>query len=434
MPRQGPLSQANEIYRKEGMGMKRKHLSSSKLWIGILSVVVFSFVTGEWVFAQQVKEVRIGALYTLSGALAQSGVRQKNVTEMAVEEINAKGGIKALGGAKLTVVYGDSQGKPDIAVSETERLIQNEKVSVMMDVAPSVCTLAATSVAERLKTPFLATVSFADHITERGYKYTFQQEPKVLEVARQQIIFVDYLNKLLGGKLKKAALLYEDTDYGQTGARGRRTFLKEAGYPIVADVSFPSRTPNYDPILMKLKAGDPDFVLDASYLSDAILIAKTAKKMDLLNIPWIASGTKTEAAYWEVMGNEDPGAFCVSMWGPDISPEANAINERYKAKYGGNLDGVIILTYQGTWVVKEALEKAGSADRDAIRNALATIEIKPGPTLFMPYQNIKFNEKGLNTGGGFTFIQIQGGKAVTVFPERFAAKKVDLSMFTKFKK
>ena len=413
--------------------MKRKHLSSSKLWIGILSVVVFSFVSGEWVFAQQVKEVRIGALYTLSGALAQSGVRQKNVTEMAVEEINAKGGIKALGGAKLTVIYGDSQGKPDIAVSETERLIQNEKVSVMLDVAPSVCTLAATSVAERLKTPFLATVSFADSITERGYKYTFQQEPKVLEVARQQIMFVDYLNKLLGGKLKKAALLYEDTDYGQTGARGRRTFLKDAGYPITADVSFPSRTPNYDPILIKLKAGDPDFILDASYLSDAILIAKTAKKMEFLNIPWIASGTKTEAAYWEVMGNEDPGAFCVSMWGPDISPEANSINERYKAKYGGNLDGVIILTYQGVWVVKEALEKAGSADRDALRNALATIEIKPGPTLFMPYKNIQFNEKGLNTGGGFTFIQIQGGKAVTVFPERFAAKKIDISMFTKFK-
>jgi len=404
-----------------------------KLWILILSIIVLSFATGEWVSAQQVKEVKVGALYTLSGALAQSGKRQKNVTELAVEEINSRGGIKALGGAKLTVVYGDSQGKPDIAVSETERLIQNEKVSVMMDVAPSVCTLAATSVAERLKTPFLAAVSFADHITERGYKYTFQQEPKVLEVARQQVLFVDFLNKLLGGKLKKAALLYEDTDYGQTGARGRRTFLKEAGYPIVSDLSFPSRTPNYDPILIKLKAGDPDFVLDASYLSDAILIAKTAKKMDLLNIPWIASGTKTEAAYWETMGKEDEGAFCVSMWGPDISPDANAINERYKAKYGGNLDGVIMLTYQGTWVVKEALEKAASADRDAIRDALANIEIKPGPTLFMPYQNIKFSEKGLNTGGGFTFIQIQGGKAVTVFPEKFASKKVDLSLFTKFK-
>lgn len=434
MPRQGPLSQANEIYRKEGMGMKKKHLSSSKLWIGTLIVVVFSFVTGEWVFAQQVKEVRVGALYTLSGALAQSGVRQKNVTEMAVEEINAKGGIKALGGAKLTVVYGDSQGKPDIAVSETERLIQNEKVSVMMDVAPSVCTLAATSVAERLKTPFLAAVSFADHITERGYKYTFQVEPKGDEVARQQIIFVNHLNKQLDGKLRKAAILYEDTDYGQTGARGRRKYLKEAGYPIVSDLSFPSRTPNYDPLLIKLKASDPDFVLDASYLSDAILIAKTAKKMDLQNIPWIASGTKTEAAYWETVGKEDEGAFCLSMWGSDISPEAHAVNERYKTKYGGNLDGVIMLTYQGTWVVKEALEKAGSADREAIRNALATIEIKPGPTLFMPYQNIKFSEKGLNTGGGFTFIQIQGGKAVTVFPERFASKKLDLSMFTKFKK
>ena len=59
------------------------------------------------------------------------------------------------------------------------------------------------------------------------------------------------------------------------------------------------------------------------------------------------------------------------------------------------------------------------------------MDIKPGPNLYMPYEYIKFNDKGLNTGGGFIFIQIQGGKTVTVFPERFASKKIDLSHFTK---
>jgi branched-chain amino acid transport system substrate-binding protein len=119
------------------------------------------------------------------------------------------------------------------------------------------------------------------------------------------------------------------------------------------------------------------------------------------------------------------------MWERDISAEAAKLNERYKAKYGGNLDGVIMLLYQGMWVVKEALEQAGSTDREAIRNAMASLEIKPGPNLYMPYKNIKFNKKGLNTGGGFIFIQIQDGRTVTVFPEKFASKKIELSHCTK---
>jgi branched-chain amino acid transport system substrate-binding protein len=395
------------------------------------SAIVFSLLISEWVFAQETKEIKVGCLFTLSGALAQSGKRQKNVTEMAINDINASGGIKALGGAKIVPIWGDSQGKPDIAVSETERLIEQEKVSVIMDTYPSVSTMAGTSVAERLKTPYLAAISYADTITERGYRYTFQQEPKAIEVAKNQVKLLDYINKLVGGKIKKIALLYEDTDYGQTGAKGRKMYLKEGGYDIAADLSFPSRTPNFDPLLLKLKASNPDAVFDASYVSDAILIAKSSKKLGLLDMPWIAAGTKTEAAYWEAMGKEDEGAMCVSMWERDISPEAMKLNERYKAQYGGNLDGVIMLLYQGMWVIKEALEKAGSTDREAIRDALASLDIQPGPNLYMPYDYIRFNEKGLNTGGAFIFIQIQDGKTATVFPERFAAKKIDLSNFTK---
>jgi branched-chain amino acid transport system substrate-binding protein len=402
-----------------------------KLSIILSSVVLLGFSASEWAVAQPSKEVKVGCLFTLSGALAQSGKRQKNVTELAIDDINASGGIKALGGAKIVPVWGDSQGKPEIAVSETERLIERENVSVIMDTYPSVCTMAGTSVAERLKTPYLAAISYADTITERGYRYTFQQEPKAIEVAKNQVRLLDYINKLVGDKIKKVALLYEDTDYGQTGAKGRRKYLQEGGYSIAADLSFPSRTPNFDPLLLKLKASDPDAVFDASYVSDAILIVRSANKIGLLNIPWIAAGTKTEAAYWEAVGKEDEGAMCVSMWERDISPAATNLNERYKAKYGGNLDGVIMLLYQGMWVVKDAIEKAASTDREAIRNAMANLDIQPGPDLYMPYDYIRFNEKGLNTGGGFIFIQIQDGKTVTVFPEKYASKKIDLSRFTK---
>jgi len=414
--------------------MTARYQLHSKLGLIISIIILLSFVTSTWVLAQQPKEVKVGALLTLTGALAQAGKNHRNVVEFAASDINSRGGIKSLGGAKIVLAFGDSQAKPEIAVSETERLIQEEKVSVIIDQYPSVTTLSATSVAERLKTPFLAAISYADAITERGYKFTFQLEPIGDEVARNQILLVNYMNKLTGGKIKKAAVLFEDTDYGQTAAKGQRKYLKESGYAIAADLSFPSRTPNFDPILIKLKANDPDVVFDQSYLSDAILIAKTSDKLGLLNIPWIAGGTKTQPAYYEPMGKLDQGAFALSMWEGDISAEAKALNERYKAKYGVNLDGITMLLYQGMWVIKEAVEKAGSADREAMRNAVASMEIKPGPNLYMPYEYIKFNPKGLNTGGSFIFIQLQDGKPVTVFPEKFASKKIDVSPFTKLKK
>ena len=405
-----------------------------KLGFIILAIIAINLLTTQWVLAQQPKEVKVGALLTLTGALAQAGKNHKNVVEFAVNDINSRGGIKSLGGAKIVLAFGDSQAKPEIAVSETERLIQEEKVSVIIDQYPSVTTLAATSVAERLKTPFLAAISYADAITERGYKFTFQLEPIGDEVARNQILLLNYMNKLVNGRIKKAAVLFEDTDYGQTASRGQKKYLKESGYALAADLSFPSRTPNFDPILLKLKANDPDVVFDQSYLSDAILIAKTSDKLGLLNIPWIAGGTKTQPAYYEPMGKIDQVAFALSMWEADISTDAKALNERYKAKYGVNLDGITMLLYQGMWVIKEALEKAASADREAVRAAMAGLEIKPGPNLYMPYEYVKFNEKGLNTGGGFIFVQLQGGRPLTVFPEKFASKKIDLSAFTKLKK
>jgi branched-chain amino acid transport system substrate-binding protein len=121
-------------------------------------------------FAQP-KTVKIGALLTLTGPFAKAGEEIKLGVEMALEDVNKAGGIKALGGAKIEAVYGDSQARPDIGTSETERLIDREKVIAMIDMFPSVVTLAASAVAERLKTPYLASISYADKLTERGFKY-----------------------------------------------------------------------------------------------------------------------------------------------------------------------------------------------------------------------------------------------------------------------
>jgi branched-chain amino acid transport system substrate-binding protein len=182
------------------------------------------------------RPIKIGVLLTLTGPLAKAGEEIRNVVEMAVKDVNATGGIKCLGGAPLLAVYGDSQAKPDIGVAETERLIERENVLAVIDMYPSVVTIAASAVAERLRTPFYAPVSFADIITERGFKYLFQQEPKADTVAENQVQFLSFLEKSVGKKLSRVGLIHEDTDYGQSLNKGEKKYLKERGYQIVASI------------------------------------------------------------------------------------------------------------------------------------------------------------------------------------------------------
>lgn len=140
--------------------------------VGIcLVVLAMSSLTA--VAGEKVDEVRIGIVVPLSGIGATVGTQMKTGATIAIDEINAKGGIKALGGAKLRLIAGDSQGKPDVGASETERLIQRENVHVMIGSYQSATTIVTTEVAERYKTPWVVLASVSDRITGRGFKYVF---------------------------------------------------------------------------------------------------------------------------------------------------------------------------------------------------------------------------------------------------------------------
>ena len=139
------------------------------------------------------KEVSIGVVYPLSGALAPIGQHLKIGTDLAVEEIN-KAGIKSLGGAKLKIVYGDSTGDAKVGVTEMEKLVTKDKVSVVMGAYQSGVTLPMTTVSEKYGIPFYATGS-EDQITQRGYKYTFRSNELTSWRVRDQVKFMTELGK-----------------------------------------------------------------------------------------------------------------------------------------------------------------------------------------------------------------------------------------------
>lgn len=121
-----------------------------------------------------VDKVRIGIIEPFTGSQAVQGETVKRAYEFVAKEINDAGGIKSLGGAKIELVFADHQGKNEVGMSETERLITQEKVSAVMGACSSGVVMAATQVTERMQVPFVVDVPAGDKITERGFKYVFR--------------------------------------------------------------------------------------------------------------------------------------------------------------------------------------------------------------------------------------------------------------------
>src|SRR4051812_11823003 len=144
--------------------------------------------------------VRIGVVLPLSGQFALAGQNIRHGYDFAVDEINKTGGVKALGNAPIELVFGDNQGKQDVAIGETERLIQQEKVAAIMGTGHSPTTIAGTQAAERNKTPWLVEVSAADIILERGFKYVARVNVKASWYGAAPVDFLDHAKKALNQK------------------------------------------------------------------------------------------------------------------------------------------------------------------------------------------------------------------------------------------
>jgi branched-chain amino acid transport system substrate-binding protein len=380
-------------------------------------LVVIIFAAEAWA----APAVKIGAILPLTGPLAREGQTVKNVMSFAVEEINAGGGIKSMGGAKVELVFGDNQSKPDVAVSEVERLVEREKVLILTEAWQSFITLAATRASERLKTPYYVPNSYADNITERQLHYTFQQTSKASVLAGTWVRFLTHINKNLGGKISKVALLYENTDMGQSSADAAKVDLPKAGFKVVADISYPVRATDLTSYIAKLKAAEPDFVLQGGYMENAVLITKTADRLGL-NVPFMDNGCMNDPSFNKAVGTLAEGKLGMTSWNKDL-PGGQKLYEKIRARLGLDVSGIYVVGYQAIWVIKEAMEKAGAADREALRNALASINL-PASKLYLPLEKISFDEKGYNDKAeGWIITQVQNGEWYTVWPLKYATKK-----------
>ena len=381
--------------------------------------------------------IKIGVIYPLSGPQAQTGNDMKAAIELAVAIINqdmgdlpfalAPGaGLPNLGGATIEVIFGDSQAKADIGQSEAERLL-NEGVVALYGAYNSAVTKTASSVAERAGIPFVNGASSSPDLTERGYRWFFRTSPTDLDFSRVMFAFLKEFQERERITLNGVALFYEDTDFGVNSATAQRRFAEEYGIPVLGEVKYRSGSAALTGEIQQLKSFNADVLLPSSYVNDAILTVKTARELGFAPKFIIAQNAGyLDNAFLETSGADAEGILSRAAYAADITQAkdlAARIDQMYQQNHDRPLTDAPARAFTGFMALAEAINRAGSTDPEAIRSALAATDI-PADQLIMPWQGIKFDEKGQNIFGQAILVQRQNGKYVTVYPFEFASAEV----------
>ncbi len=371
---------------------------------------------------EKVSEVKIGVVLSLSGVAANQGIQTKTGAIIAAEEINSKGGIPALGGAKLVLLFADSQSKPDVGASETERLIQKEGVPIMMGAYQSAVTTVTTEVAERQKTPWLVTGSVADIITQRGFKYTFRPNNKAVYDAKEQLEAIKTLTQETGKGPRTLALLVEGTDWGKSHATNVRNLAKQMGYELVVDEAYTPGQADFSPQILKIRSRKPEALIAAMYTQDHILFNKQYYE-GKLELPFgfhsVGAGAEDPNFYKAVPPESVAYMFVQEDFQFDITDVVEwtrPVDKKFSDMLGYGITAYGAQGYSAVYTLYDVLQRAGSLDKEKIRDAFSKTNITSGPALIMGWQKIAFDKDGQNVDAHGVISQNLKGKRTTVWP------------------
>jgi branched-chain amino acid transport system substrate-binding protein len=377
-------------------------------------------------WAQAPKEVEVGLLMPLSGLYARFGASAREGAEMAVDKINKDGGIKALGGAKMKLVIVDCGDTAEKAKSAAQRMVADYPNMVAVSGSYlSTFTLATSEVTERAHLPML-TLSYSDLITDRGFKYIFQTSATAGSQAQQSMPVIIKIAKSAGGNPKKVAIITDNTAASVASVKPMREhLLKDVGLELVVDETFTPPLADATPLVQKVRAARPDLLFFLpTVISDAKLVLEKMNEfgMGQGKVPTMAFGIAMfEPDMLQTMSPDLLQGIIGSIgsWGgKGHEAIAAELKKRYKEPW---VDQNVISTYADYFVIKDALEKAGKADREAVATALHTMD--GGPSKYYPGGEIKFDAKGRRVGAGLAVIQWQNGVPVTIYPDDLAVAK-----------
>jgi branched-chain amino acid transport system substrate-binding protein len=378
----------------------------------------------------QPKEVKVAVIAPLSGPWARQGQLMQMGAEMAIEEINEGGGIKALGGAKMKLILADAGDSAEKAKNAAQRILAQEPDLVGGTGAwLSSFTLAVTEMTERAGVPIL-TLSYSDAITERGFQYVFQTSPTGGTQARAALpTLVQMAEKATGRKPKTIGLIMDNTAAPVSFAKPMREGgFQSMGLDLVVDETFTPPLADATPLVQKMRRAKPDIILllPTAIPDDKLILEKINEfKLGQGRIPLIANGAHIGAP--ELLRNVGPELleglmFIVANWGVKGQ---EAIIANFKKRTGEPwITQDSMTAYGDMWILKEALERAGAADAKKVAAEMRKLDLKEGPAALAFPGGVKFEANGRRAGAHMVIVQWQKGQAVTVYPPELAVAPV----------
>ena len=397
--------------------------------LGSALVVALIMALGGASAEAQTKEVKVALIAPLSGPWARQGQLMRMGADMAIDEINQGGGIKALGGATLVLVVADAGDSTEKAKNAAQRVLaQNAELVGGTGAWLSSFTLAVTEVTERAELPWL-TLSYSDAITNRGFKYIFQTSPTADRQAAETVPAVlDLAEHATGKRPKTVGILMDNTASPVSFAKPlREGGLEKLGLKLVVDQIFTPPLSDATPLIDKLRSAHPDFLLlPISSMPDNKLVLEKLDEFGLSKgrIPVVGNGAPFGSPELKkVVGPEllEGLLFSVADWGLKGQEDFIARFEKRTGEPWITQDSVT--AYGDMWILKEAIESAGAADRIKVAEAIRKMDLKDGPAAASFPGPIRFDEKGRRVEVPLIFAQWQKGVPLTVYPTDRALAK-----------
>jgi branched-chain amino acid transport system substrate-binding protein len=371
------------------------------------------------VLRAQAPAIKLGILQPVTGALAQDGEYGRLGAEIAINEINAAGGIKSMGGARIQMVFGDARSNPEGGTAEVERM-QSEGVSAIVGGFASPICLAASQAASRYDIPYVVDVGVSDQIVRRGLKNTFRLGPGFGTVTSAALDNLSRINDAAGKPAKTVVIVHEDGLFGSGLAKLMQTELPKRGFEILETIAHPTPSRDMSNVALRIRSLNPDLLIPSSYYAEFVLLARTMQQQRIRpkGVYAVLNGAASNFRFVKEFGDAANLIMDCNHWADPRKAKTAAV--RAEAEKGGRFWLYNTpLNYSCVRLVADAIERAGSADRTKIIDALAASTFSDH---IMPYGPTKFVD-GQNMGAGPVNTQVQNGDIKVIFPTEFADAK-----------
>ena len=389
------------------MRTRRYFMSQSAL---AASALAFPLVGGA-----QPKIIKVGVLHPVTGALAYSGQQCRLGAIMAIEDINKAGGIKSMGGAKIEALLGDAQSQPQAGAAEIEKMNEAGVSAVVGAFASAIC-LATTQAAAKHNLPHVVDVGVADQIVERGLKNTFRFGPGYRKCAETAVANLHVLNTVAGKPARTVMIVHEESLFGTGTANLLARELPGYGFEVKEVIKHANPTRDFNNIVLRMKAINPDIVIPANYYNEYALLVRTMQqqKVSPKAIYSVLGGAASSYKFVQEFPDAANGIIDCNHWFNPKDKRSSALRKRVEAnKLFFSYE--VFMTYTAMRLLADAIERAKSSDRAAIIQALENSTFSDH---IMPYGATKF-VNGQNTGAQPLMTQVQNKDIKVIIPRDY---------------